>query len=412
MEPQSSKLSDRTYVSPARPLRILLDGRKLGDGGIGVYTENLIRGLAVTPGIELTVITSPERQRPTDVGGHVRWIEDPAKPYSLDELLRLPKRIDFREFDLFHTPHYMLPLGIPIPTVVTVHDLIQITHPERFYYPWVAKMLIASAVKRADKVIAVSHHTQSEILEKIARVGDKVVWVPNAAPRLSLHVSPGHPPAGVSNPQRHGFQKKVGELSPYVLGLFSNLKPHKAFPDLVRGFLQAKEALIASAHNGAKLRLGELNPRALKLVLVGYGTEELLQAPELLKLIADNDSVHVLGRVCEEELSSLYAGAACVAIPSLAEGFCLPALEAQAVGARIVARPVPALREIVGGDVVFSRSFSLSDFVEALKEGISRPVVKGENAASSREQLARFTIEATTERIVQVYRSLISESRS
>lgn len=384
------------------PLRVLLDGRKLGDGGIGVYTENLIRGLAHARGVELTVIRSPLKPIPSHLGEGIRWIEDPAKAYSLDELLRLPKRIDFSAFDVFHTPHYMLPYGIPIPTVVTVHDLIQMTHPERFYYPWIAKMLISSAVKRASKVIAVSHHTQSEIEQRIIRgkdnpLVDKVVWVPNAAPQLSR----------VGNAPRNGFQKKIGELSPYVLGMFSNLKPHKGFPDLVKGFLEAKESLISASVCGSKVRAGEVHPRALKLVLVGYGTEELLQSPELLKLIADTDAVHVLGRVSDDELNALYAGAVCVAIPSLAEGFCLPALEAQAVGARIVARPVPALREIVGGDVVFARSFSLSDFVDALKEAIVRRTESTSNPEGVRNQLAQFTVEETAQQVLGVYRSLL-----
>ena len=164
MEAKSRELISSENVR-ARPIRLLLDGRKLRDGGIGVYTENLIAGLLEVGGVSITVLYTDERCRTAPYASQVQWLWDPARPYSLDELFSLASRIDFSRFDIFHTPHYMLPYRIPIPTVVTVHDLIHITHPEKFWYPSVAKLLIRSAVRRADGVLAVSRHTRAGVCD-------------------------------------------------------------------------------------------------------------------------------------------------------------------------------------------------------------------------------------------------------
>ena len=145
-------------------IRLILDGRKLGDGGIGVYTANLIAGLVDAGGVDVSVIVRSVAQILPSFSQNVTWIQDPAKPYSLDELIGMPRRIPFSEFDIFHAPHFVLPYRVGIPTVVTVHDMIQISHPEKFYYPWIARRLIGSSIRRADAVIAVSRHTRSEVL--------------------------------------------------------------------------------------------------------------------------------------------------------------------------------------------------------------------------------------------------------
>ena len=87
-----------------------------------MYTENLITGLLEVGGVAITVLYSDERCRTAPYGSQVEWLWEAARPYSVDEMLRMPARIDLSRFDIFHTPHYMLPYRIPIPTVVTVHD--------------------------------------------------------------------------------------------------------------------------------------------------------------------------------------------------------------------------------------------------------------------------------------------------
>lgn len=345
MEAKSSEL---VHAAPSlkRRVRLLLDGRKLRDGGIGVYTENLIVGLLEIGGVDITVLYRDERCRQAPYASQVGWMREDASSYSLDELLFLSGRIDFSQFDIFHTPHYMLPYRVPIPTVVTVHDLIHITHPEKFYYPWVARALIRSAVRRADSVLAVSRHTRAALLELTGAAESKVSYVPNAiSERL-----------GATQAQLP-FQ---GDSHPYLFALFSNVKPHKGLKDLLLAYREFREGR----------RWQEFSPICPKLLLAGYGIEGLLNTSEGNALLEGLEGIRLSGALADSELRSALQGALALVVPSLVEGFCLPAIEAQSVGTPVVCRPVPALREIVTEQDVIADTFSVGSLTAALEQGV------------------------------------------
>jgi glycosyltransferase involved in cell wall biosynthesis len=327
-------------------MRVLLDGRKLKDGGIGVYTENLITGLLEVGGVDLTVLYRDESCRDAAYAKDVAWIREDARSYSVDELLFLSGRIDFSRFDIFHTPHYMVPYRVPVPTVVTIHDLIHITHPERFYYPWIARALIRSAVSRADSVLAVSRHTRQGVLELTGVSESKVLHVPNAiSERLRVAESGSF---------------VHGDSHPYLFALFSNVKPHKGLQDLLVAYREFREGR----------RWEEFSPRCPKLFLAGYGIETLLNTSEGNAMLEGVEGVRLAGALSDSDLRAALRGALALVVPSLVEGFCLPAIEAQSVGTPVVCRPVPALKEIVAEQDVVAESFSVESFAAALEHGV------------------------------------------
>lgn len=390
MAAQSCELSRAEEVAtgscPDRPLRVLLDARKLGDGGIGVYIDNLIRGLLEIGGVRLTLIARPGARDTLAAAdgqgyaGAVEWIEDRARRYSCDELVGLARRIDFRGFDLFHAPHYTLPWGIPIPKVVTVHDLIHISHPERFFYPWIARPLIRSAVRRADRVVTVSEATREAVLRLTGAPAERVVCVPNAVPVFLATESPAAPPSqrGEGTPQHAEF----------LLAIFSNRKPHKGCGDLLAAYARYRAECIA----------GGAAP--LRLLVAGYGTLGLLPQP----------GVDVLGAVSPERLRVLYQRATALVVPSLMEGFCLPVLEAQACGTPVVARPVAAIRELlVDGDCV-AQDFSGAALAQAIATAAA-----GAGAARrpvDRARLERYSCAHTADRIRAVYRAVCGRAEA
>lgn len=345
MEAKSGELV-HTAPSAERRMRVLLDGRKLNEGGIGVYTENIIVGLLEVGGVEISVLYRDERCRQAPYANDVTWIREDARSYSLDELLFLSSRIDFSRFDLFHTPHYMVPYRIPIPTVVTIHDLIHITHPERLYYPWVAKALIRSAVRRADSVLTVSRHTRAGVLALTRAPEAKVTYLPNAISerlKTSSTVTPLH-----------------GDSHPYLVAIFSNVKPHKALSDLLGAYKSFREGR----------RWEGISPRCPKLLLAGYGIETFLNTSAGNTLLEGVEGVRLAGSLSDAELRAALQGSLALVVPSLAEGFCLPAIEAQSLGTPVVCRPVPALREIVTERDVIAESFSVESLTVALERGV------------------------------------------
>ena len=378
MAAQSSQLAE---ASPAvsTPPRVLIDGRKLGDGGIGVYISNLVEGLVALGDVRVTVLSRRDSVSLLSCRDSIEWIFDDAKSYSLDEYLFMPRRIDFSRYDIFHAPHYSLPFRIPIPTVVTIHDLIHIKHPERFFYPFIARPLIGSAVARASAVIAVSRDTRDQVIAETRVLASKVRYIPNAiAPFLSA-----------PEPLNHE-QGSVAPTKAYFLAVISNPKPHKGVEDLLKAYRS-----FAERHQRVR-RMAPLP--ALKLV--GFGAERIVREGLFQSTLAGQTGVENLGAVDAKTLRSLYQGASALVVPSIAEGFCLPALEAQSVGTPVVCRPVPAIEELLTERDVVADDLSIRALEMALHEAATRE--RGSRACIE-AHLARFSLEAVATQTRALY---------
>lgn len=387
-------------VSPAAPrfiektlphVRVLLDGRKIDGGGIGVYIKNLIGGLSTLENVALTVLVHPDKVELARRAGALQTIEDTAKLYSIDELLFLRGRIDFSGYDIFHSPHYTLPYRIPIPTVVTVHDIIHITHPEKFYYPIVAKRLIRSALKRADKIITVSEATRRGLEMLAPRAVKKISVIPNAVdPFFLLETSMLE-----SVPEE-------SERGDYIVATYSNAKPHKGLTDLLRAFESAKaRAGELFADDPLRSRL-----ETLKLVLVGTGTESMKNS-EL------PPGVYAAGAVSIRELQRLYARALALVVSSKVEGFCLPVIEAQACATPVIARPIPAVLELMTTNDFVCEDLSIESLAKGIYRFFERRIRNPEylEYGVPLGHMRRFCREEVSRSVVETYLSTVAEAK-
>jgi len=384
VDAQSSQLTAGQAV-PARGMRALLDARKLGDGGIGVYIENLAHGLIEAGGVEVTLLVRPGAEESATSLGPCSFIVDSSPCYSLDELFRLGRRIDWSRYDVFHTPHYVLPFGVKIPSVVTVHDLIHVEQPERPFYPLIAKRLICSSVGRAHATIAVSVATRQGVLGLTRAREEKVFHVPNA---IAASLKP-------SSPALH-LPAELQGVGSFFLSVFSNLKPHKALEDLLEAYGDFKS-------RGLWRQLSATCPR---LVLAGYGVEGLSGRPNVLKRIEELGDCVVLGAVTRDELAALYAKAAAIVVASRTEGFCLPALEAQSLGTPVVCRPIPALQELVTERDVVAEDMSIPALRDALRRGLESSPKHGRTPIHKHLEL--YSPKRTAEQVKRVYERAIA----
>ncbi len=316
--------------------KVLIDAKKIDDGGIGTYLRNLIEGFLANGNIDITLLSTKEKIIKYSWRNEISLIEDDSKSYSMKESFSLKNKVDFSKFDLFHVPHYTLPFGVNIPTIATIHDIIHITNPKKFYYPFVSKPWIASTLKRSSKIITVSESSKKDLIQNFSYAKnhqDKIVVIPNSSSLKFLN-----------NEEAPNFK--------YFISIFSNTMPHKGLDDLLWAYNQLEKSFP--------------NYDVPKLVLVGFGIEKLLKSEEIKnKKVSSN--VKFLGAVSSEKLSSLVQNAKALLIPSLAEGFCIQALDAQVLNVPVVSRPVPAICEILSRNDFCSSSMSKESFYEAIK---------------------------------------------
>ncbi|MFN2448873.1 MAG: glycosyltransferase family 4 protein [Candidatus Baltobacteraceae bacterium] len=189
---------------------------------------------------------------------------------------------------------------------VTVHDPFAFTFPHRNAVArWREQRPIARAVRRADRVFAVSHWTARELRRLFGIDGSRMTVVPN-------------------EPDAYWKPVAADGRTPYLLFL-GGAEERKNATMLLRAF----ECASANGH-------------AAQLVIAGALAKD---AEQLAASLANVRREHP----DDERLRELYSGALALLVPSLAEGFGLPVLEAMACGAPVLAADAAALPETAGG---------------------------------------------------------------
>ncbi len=368
---------------------VLLDARKLGDGGIGIYIENLVDGLLAlrrenAAEIELRLLVNPGFESDLRLDAVRRWQGEvsfhleKAQKYSAQEYLRLShtQRELLAEVDLFHSPHYTLPYRLGVPSVVTIHDAIHITHAEHLGQRVIGKRLIHSAMRRASSIITVSKHSASVLRSLFPRVSTPVQVVPNALP-LDVSIE--------STRDAAGYVSARGVDPRYCVFLGSE-RAHKGFEELLTAWTLLDQA-------------------APDLVLAGdrYSKKSRARVEEL----GLSNKVHFVGALSRRELLGLLRGAEALCMPSREEGFGLPALEAMASGVSVVCTPNPALREVAGEAAWFAQSFHAKALADAVEQCLSQREEKQGRIELGKERARNFLISAQARATVEVYQTVL-----
>jgi glycosyltransferase involved in cell wall biosynthesis len=345
---------------------LIVDARKVQDGGIGRYILNLLDGLISYTAVDLTVICFSKHEEffHASFKGRIKMISIDTKLYSTREILGMRWDLPWKRYDLAHFPHFTVPMGLPIPSVVTIHDLIQITHPEKWYYPYVARFYIRNALKRGAAVIAVSQQTAAQ-LSTFDRNGRIINVIPNSIGRSR---------------ERERARRPMNQILPgYFLCVLSNNKPHKGLYRLLEAF-----QILTAHYSEARSLLP-----ACGMILIGRG------AP-----MTQFSGGMGMGGVSESELEWYYENARAIVVASDVEGFCLPVIESRRFGVPAVVTPIPAIREILSPFDIVADDFSSSALARAMSQLLQQPPP---TLSAMNAELERFELQRTTRQIARLY---------
>jgi glycosyltransferase involved in cell wall biosynthesis len=325
-------------------VRILVDYRPAlrERTGVGEYIHQLARAYTAAYREELLLFTSSWKDRPArtvadQTGARVidRRIPVRILNYLWHRLEWPPAEMLAGDVDITHSAHPLLLPARNAAQIVTIHDLFFLSHTQdtgaeiRRDYP----VLAASHARRAHAVITSTQYGRAQIIERLGVPGERIYVCPPGAPVWrTLGRQPNVPSDG-------------------CILFVGTLEPRKN----VGALLDAYERLVS--------RRADV-PR---LVLAGRATAAAASWLARIRNVPLAGRVTHVGYIDDRAREDLYRSARVLVMPSLDEGFGLPALEAMSAGVPVIVSSRGSLPEVVqdaGAQVDPSNTGSLADAVE------------------------------------------------
>ncbi|MDR1998897.1 MAG: glycosyltransferase family 4 protein, partial [Frankiaceae bacterium] len=340
--------------------------------------------------------------RPGDeVSSYVAWRRrvDPARAPAVrgPRRLGLPRRALAlawargvgpapRRVDVVHAPTALLPPARPpwfprrAALVATIHDAVAWTHPETLTAPGARwhQAMGERAAREAAAVVVPTRAVAEQLRAVLAGLDPERLHVVAQGPPPSLaRVSP----AGRIGAARLG-------LPPRYLLSVATLEPRKGLDVLLRALAEP------AAPDIALLVVGQ----------PGWGGVDVAEEAGRLGI---GDRVRVLGRLDDDALSAVLAGATASVLPSRAEGFGLPLVEAMSVGVPAVTSDDPALVEVGGGAAICVPRGDAAALAGALARVAGDERLRARMSAAGRLRAADFDWDASAARLWALYRGLV-----
>ncbi len=371
-----------------RPVRIAIDVRKLNDYGVGTYVRNLVEQLALLDhDTEYVLMCKPDdlefAQR---LGPNFRAMVDASGQYSVREQISIPTHLLRTSPQLFHTPHYVLPVLTPCRSIVTIHDCIHLVFPQylqgriaRTY----ARSAFWTAVHRASRILTVSEASKRDILRFFSVAPEKVTVIYNAIADRFYDEPPEEEMAQVQ--ERYQLHERFVMYA-------GNVKPHKNLERLIDAFVLLRQ-----------------NATYDDLKLLITGSEISTYAPLRRAVHRYNLHKHVrfLGYQSEQTLAVLYRLADVFVFPSLYEGFGLPPLEAMASGTPVVVSNVSSLPEVVGDAGVLVNPYDVTSIADGIRRVLDDAVLRDTLRTRGVARARSFSWPASVKRIHDIYQEII-----
>ncbi len=358
---------------------VAIDGRKYFDYGIGTYVQQLITALSrIQSDHQFVLFVSPKDTE--KVALPKGWAKEEVHygKYSIGEIALFGFDANKKGVDVFHEPHYTLPVGLGGRSLVTIHDIIHLRFPGYFNLAkrGYSHAMIWHALHRSRFVAADSEYTKFDILRtyQIPENKIKVIW---------LGVGEQYRP--LKEKERiEAFKKKFDIGKPFILYV-GNIMPHKGLPVLFRAFREIESSLDVD------------------LVIAGGSIrhdQALLQQATELGILG---CIRNIGRINNEDLLLAYNAAELLVMPSLYEGFGLPALEAMACGTPVIVSSAASLPEVVGDAAKIFKSGDAMELADSLRTVLKETGTRRRMIHEGMNHVRKFTWEKTARETLSLY---------
>lgn len=264
--------------------------------------------------------------------------------------------------DLLHSPMTLGPAHTRMPAVISMHDMLYWSHPEYMSTPLYTepvKFIERLTARNATRILTISEESRQAIIRYLRVPADHIDLVPLA---------------GTSTPGAD--RRRAGENGPMVLAT-GNRRPHKNWPSLIRALPLVDPAI---------------RPRVV--VTGSHGKDPLI---DVVQETGMQDWVELKTWVDDDEMRELYSTATVLAMPSFADGFSLPALEAMMAGLPVMISDLAVYREVVGDVALFIDPNSLESIAAAMTTAATDVALLTDLSERGKDRAALFSWRRTAE---------------
>jgi len=363
-------------------MKIGFDGRYAQDEltGIGKYIKNLVEGVS-RQGFKCVIFYSQKPKYPI-TGKNIKSKIIIANKYLWEQIF-LPKALKQEKIDIYHaTGNIGIPLFCPIPSILTVHDIIPLLQKDYFkesktpflsrnFYYWRSK----TSLKRARIIIADTKWTKKTIINtfKIKPAKITVTYLDSPLP------SKLNDKAYLQfNLKRKGYIINTGGIA-----------RRKNLINLIVAF-----ALVQ-----AKI------PQ-LKLVITGQNKNLFPKLKKEVQRKGLTKKVVFTGFLPEEKLWGLLKNALCLCYPSRIEGFGLPVIEAFRARTPVIASNIPVLKEVGDSACLFVEQDKPQAIAQAIIRLAKDCQLQKKLIIYGQRRAEIFSWEKTIKKTIEVYRKI------
>lgn len=351
--------------------------------GMDIYALELIRALQRSDREnEYFIFVKPDADRCLEESQNFTIVEVRGITYADWEQVRLPLAAGRYNLDVLHCTSNTAPVFSPVPTVLTLHDIIYLNKAfsggslyqrlGHYYRKWVVPL----AFKKARQVFTVSDFEKDCITAALG-YNYKLKTVYNA-------VDSKFRPLTKSEKDVVKSQYNLPDQYLFFLG---NTVPKKN----MKGMLYAYTKYHDEAASPLPLVIAESTAQELQTVLRSIDRADL------------QDMIQLTGYVPHNELPGIYAAATLFIYPSLRESFGIPIIEAMACGTPVIASNTSSMPEVAGGAAYLINPYNAEEIAQAMLWTLEETSYRKKLSIEGLSRAAQFTWKHTAEEVKVSY---------